>query len=328
MDADDRPFMAAETEFMVMGGETCNLNPPRSECATALTELAEYHYSYLNIDYHPGVLASWQSGGCMDEIKRRLGYRLELQQGTYADSAQTGDQFNVTLDLKNVGWAAPYNPRLVQILLRHSVSGEIYGVTLPDDPRFWFADAVSLYTLNADICTPANMPVGSYDLLLNLPDAASTLRSRPDYAASVANVGVADGATGFNDLGHQIAVSTSVTAVACTSSLILTPYNASAVMLPLVISQNGSDAELTWSTNAANCTHTVYRSSTPYVVPTPLSLLDDTLLPGTVSYSVVGDIGETAVNHFYHVRAENCDGMETAVFNEVAEFDFPLISGN
>lgn len=47
------------------------LLPPRSDCPTALKELEELHYTYLNADYHPDVLDAWNSQDCFDEVRAR-----------------------------------------------------------------------------------------------------------------------------------------------------------------------------------------------------------------------------------------------------------------
>ena len=59
-----------------MSGETCAPNPPRSDCATALHEMVLLHFSAISAGYHEDVLHSWEEGGCIQEINRRLGYRL------------------------------------------------------------------------------------------------------------------------------------------------------------------------------------------------------------------------------------------------------------
>jgi len=43
--AADKAYLATESAFLPMGGETCNPNPPRSQCPTALQELARFHWS-------------------------------------------------------------------------------------------------------------------------------------------------------------------------------------------------------------------------------------------------------------------------------------------
>ncbi|MCX7807831.1 MAG: DUF4832 domain-containing protein, partial [Deltaproteobacteria bacterium] len=68
--------LAVHTLYVPVGGETCQPFPPRSECASALAEMEMHHYSFINRDYHPDVVASWRMGGCIDAIRKRLGYRL------------------------------------------------------------------------------------------------------------------------------------------------------------------------------------------------------------------------------------------------------------
>jgi len=205
----DQEYLAAETRFVPMGGETCNVNPPRSEWPTASAEMARYHYSYLNIDYHRGVLASW--GDNIAEAQRRLGYRLRLIDGTFTDTVRPGRAFAIDLRLHNEGWAAPYNPRDVEIVLRGE--SRSYVVPVDADPRRWAPGTTSALSIRA--C--ATLPPGRYDVLLNLPAPEKRLRSqdtRPGtnesynaaYAIQLANEGVWEGRTGYNDLGHTLVV--------------------------------------------------------------------------------------------------------------------------
>lgn len=45
--------------------------PPRTDCPTALKELEELHYTYLNADYHPDVISAWDSQDCFDDVRTR-----------------------------------------------------------------------------------------------------------------------------------------------------------------------------------------------------------------------------------------------------------------
>jgi hypothetical protein len=229
----DKSYLEAETKYLPMGGEACAPNPPRSQCPTALAELARFHWSYLNIDYHPDVLASWDTGtpphNCLNEVKRRLGYRFVLVEGTYANEVKAGETFTINIKLWNDGWAAPFNPRPVKLLLRHTTNSLIYTTTLPDDPRFWLADNNATYSLNHTICTPTNMPPGDYELLLHLPDPKPSLSWRPEYTIRFANDMVWEADTGYNKLLHIIKVSEPITDSACSSPL------ESQVYLPVIL---------------------------------------------------------------------------------------------
>ncbi|UBU15831.1 DUF4832 domain-containing protein [Nonomuraea gerenzanensis] len=197
------PYLEAETRYVAMGGETCNPNPPRSDCPTAEDELSRFHWSYLNTDYHTGVLASWSTGGCLAEITRSLGYRFALQSGTYPSTATRGGGLPVTITLRNDGYAAPVNPRGLELLLRNTSTGAVHRLPLSADPRRWAAGATS--TITQTVTLPAAIPAGSYALLLNLPDPL--LPARPEYAIRLANEGTWEPATGFNDLQHTVTVS-------------------------------------------------------------------------------------------------------------------------
>jgi hypothetical protein len=215
------PYLEAETQYLPMGGETCAANPPRTECAEAVAELAKLHWSYLNIDYHPDVIGGWRSGGCLDEMKRRLGYRFTLTQGVFPDEVRSGEAFSVSLAVQNAGWAAPFNRRAVELLLRHKADGSVYDVGLPDKPQTWLADESAVYTLAHTICTPADMPPGEYELLLNLPDPELSLYARPEYAIRLANVQVWEQDTGFNDLLHSVTVRQAGADPVCSGPLML-----------------------------------------------------------------------------------------------------------
>lgn len=216
---EDRAFLAAETRYLPMGGESCNEttddddpqtpeneSSDRTLCPTALTELAEFHWSYLNADYHPGVLESWAEGGCLETVKRRLGYRFTLLEGKYAETVQAGEMLDIQIELRNEGWAAPYNPRPVDLVLRHGTSGAVQRFPLATDPRLWLADGAGRHTISQHIPVPTNLPSGEYALFLALPDPNPVLATRPEYAIRLANMKVWEEAEGWNNLLHTLTV--------------------------------------------------------------------------------------------------------------------------
>lgn len=206
----DQDYLAQDTSFVPMGGETCNVNPPRSEWPTASAEMARYHYSYLNTDYNRAVLGSW--GDNIAEAWRRLGYRFRLTEGAFTAGTRPGRSFSVDLRVHNDGWAAPYNPRIVQLILEGERRS--YAVTLPVDPRRWSPGASHQFSARA--C--AAVVPGSYRLLLSLSPPEPSLRSlapmpgdsasyNSAYAIRLANADTWQPATGYNDLGHTLVVS-------------------------------------------------------------------------------------------------------------------------
>jgi hypothetical protein len=198
------PYLEAETLYLPMGGETCASNPPRSSCATALDELGRFHWSYLNADYFSTVLNDWTASGCMSDIKRRLGYRFVLTQGTYPTSVAPGAGLRIQLSVRNDGWAAPSNPRGRELVLRNTTTGALHRFALSSDPRRWLPGTTT--TLDQTVTLPTTLPTGSYELLLNLHDPASGLKARPEYSIRLANANLWESSTGFNKLNHTLSV--------------------------------------------------------------------------------------------------------------------------
>lgn len=193
-----RKYWEWESKYVAMGGETC-AKSTYSTCDNAVVDLAKYHWSYINTDYHPAVIGQWGQEYCMDEIKKRLGYRFVLTEGVFSKTGQIGNPFEIDLQLQNIGWAAPFNPRDVEIIfVAKNDKSNKYKIKLKDDPRFWFSgDKVSI---KSKFALPESMPTGDYDIFLNLPDPKPTIASRPEYSIQLANEGIWDNERGYNKL--------------------------------------------------------------------------------------------------------------------------------
>ena len=202
-----RNYTSKDSRFVVVGGETCDdAFSPQNDCEPAghaEKEFSEMHYSYLNTTYNLDVNNDWESGGCMANIKRKLGYRLVLQSATFPKTIQAGQEFHVRINLNNIGYASLYNPRPVALILRNTVDGKIRSFTFKTDPRFWFTGKI---VINGNFFLPADVPPGHYDLLLNLPDESHSLTSRPEYSIRLANENCWEEQTGFNKLGFTLTI--------------------------------------------------------------------------------------------------------------------------
>ena len=198
------PWLAGEAKYLPVGGETCNYISPRSDCPNALTEMAMFHWSYLNIDYNKSVLDAWKAQGCFGEVKKKLGYRFALQRGTYALEARAGGTFTVNLKMQNEGWAAPFNNRDVELVLRNNDSALAYRIKLDADPRRWLPGKKII--LDQIVTLPTYIPTGRYTLLLGLPDPEPALRHRADYAIRLANEDMWEADSGLNRLQHILHV--------------------------------------------------------------------------------------------------------------------------
>ena len=190
---DTREYWKAESKYVIMGGETCQVSK-YCTCDKSLKDLEDYHWTYLHKGYNADVLSRWESTGCMDEVKRRLGYRLSLTDA-YHSQLKAGQKAQVVLHVKNSGYAAPMNPRAVELVL---VDGNgtktVYNVE-NNDPRFWFAGETAV--INQMIKIPADAS-GKCTLYLNLPDPKATLHDNPRFSIRLANDKVWDETTGYN----------------------------------------------------------------------------------------------------------------------------------
>src|ERR1700754_188713 len=203
-----RSFAAADNQFVPVGGETCDdTYSPQNNCETAgivQTELNTMHYSFLNCSYNNDLNNIWVSGGCMNNIKKNLGYRLVLGSGLFPASAvEAGVQFKLTLKLVNEGYASPFNPRPAVLIMRNQSSRKETVFKLAADPRTWFTGKVQV---NEMISTDAAMVKGKYDLFLYLPDSSSSIAARPEYAIRLANVGCWEAQTGYNNLSVTLTI--------------------------------------------------------------------------------------------------------------------------
>ncbi len=195
----DKTFLNLDNRYVPQGGETCNPSA-YSGCENAMKDLERMHWSLLNKDYHQTVLNGWISEGCMDEIRRRLGYRFELLESVMTDSLKPGSAFTLDLRVANLGYASPYNPRNLEIILRKQDGGKYFFIA-DEDPRFWMSGDTLDAHIEAGI--PADMPAGLYTVMLHLADPEPELYNRPEYAIRLANDGVWEDSTGYNLL-HQV----------------------------------------------------------------------------------------------------------------------------
>lgn len=192
---EERQFWQEDTRYTVMGGETCH-KCKYSAGPNALLNMEQYHWTYLNRDYNTSVLNAWVASGHMDEVKRRLGYRIALDKAVLTKQPKAGKQFDAVIELHNSGFAAPVNKRdieLVFVSVDNPDKRFVYPQT--EDPRFWMPGEQHKFTLS---CTLDEQMKGDYYLCLNLPDPYESLHNDPHFSIRLANEAVWDSKTGYN----------------------------------------------------------------------------------------------------------------------------------
>ncbi len=203
-----RAYAEADNRYVAVGGETCDdAYSPQNDCETAgtvQTEMKKMHYSYLNSAYNNEVNNDWETGGCMNEIRKNLGYRFVLRKGVFPSApVKAGNRYAFSLQLENSGYASPFNERSVVLVLRSQGSKQEFSYTLSTDIRTWYSGEMKL---EQAIITDASLPAGAYDLFLYMPDKYASIATRPEYAIRLANENVWEESTGYNKLGATITI--------------------------------------------------------------------------------------------------------------------------
>lgn len=202
-----RRYFEQESAYVAVGGETCDdAFSPQNDCAPigiAEKEMASMHYSYLNAAYNNQVNNDWDSLGCMESIKQKLGYRFVLRQAVIPRNIKQGGILSIQLQLENIGYASPFNPRPVQLVLRNTVTQQIFILPVPTQVQKWFPGKLSL---EQSFNLPAAVPKGKYAVLLNLPDGYKSLQDNPAYSIRLANENVWEATTGYNKLSGELMV--------------------------------------------------------------------------------------------------------------------------
>jgi len=198
-----KPYVANESKYIPIGGETCGYDNNFGNCTNTIKEMKRFHWSYLNKYYHPDNISQWTTGGCIDNIKKSLGYRFEILNTTFPMTATTNENLIYNIQINNIGFSAPFNPRNVELVLKNNNTSDFHRILLPNtDPRHWFANET--ITINEAIVLPNTIPSGNYHIYLNLPDPEPTLNSNPNYSIRFANTNIWESSTGYNDLNLNI----------------------------------------------------------------------------------------------------------------------------
>jgi len=198
-----KAYVAADGRYTPVGGESCDINTPRSDCTTALRELSELHWSFANRSYYPEVIERWKQQGCFEEIRRKLGYRFVLKWARWSEAPVAGESFDLEFCVENVGYAVPFKQRPVYAVLGSGpdrVEIELPGV----DPRRWRSGETTVITTRVTL--PAELAAGPHRLALWLPSAAQSVRDRAEYTVRFASEEVWDAAEAVNVLADGITV--------------------------------------------------------------------------------------------------------------------------
>ena len=239
--ATQKPYLSQETLYVPVGGESCildeNVAATNASYQKTTGEMSRLHWTFIQSGYSSVVTNRWRNDGTFDELNRRLGYRYQLVNGTYSDQVAQGGKLSVNMQIRNAGYAPLYNERHAYIVLKNG--SRQYSLRLQSDPRRWLPNN-EVATVNEQLTVPANVPAGTYQLYLHMPDAYASLASDTRYSVRFANTGVWDSSTGMNNLNASVTV---------TGGQTPPPTPADAVLLPATLDKSNvsevSD-DMTW----------------------------------------------------------------------------------
>ena len=207
-----RQYIADETLYVPNGGETnVEENPddeetiglPEKVYAKAEEEMSKYHWSFCGSTYSEEITDRWRDNGIYEVLDRKMGYRYQLVTASLPDDANIGGQAALSIQIRNTGFAPLYNERHAYIVLKNGSNS--YPMMLQSDPRRWLPNG-AVTTIEEELTIPANIPAGTYQLYLHLPDAAESLAADPRYAIRFANTDVWDATTGMNNLHATVTI--------------------------------------------------------------------------------------------------------------------------
>lgn len=205
----EKAWLNLDTQWVVQGGEpaVAHSNPPEyNNCSNSLVDLARMHWSGMTVNANgtstEPVYQKWRKQGCMEEIKRRLGYRFRLIESTISEGVKPGGTFSMSFKVTNDGWASPYNPRSLEVILHNRQTGKEYYLPVAQAVRLWIPGETKEVKIEGGI--PSGIPTGEYQVLINLPDPTSSLYGRPEYSIRLANFDVWEADTGYNTLGQSV----------------------------------------------------------------------------------------------------------------------------
>ena len=209
-DKDDDPaqrqYVATQCLYTPNGGET-NIDDDDALAermySKAPSEMSKYHWSFCGSTYAMPVIRRWRNSGLFDTLNIYMGYRYNLLDAQFSDQAAPGGKANITIRVRNSGYAPLYNKRTAYIVLKNG--NKTYPIALQSDPRRWAPNGFVSW-INEQITLPSDIAEGTYQLYLWLPDQYESIKNDPRFAVRFGNVNVWDSNTGYNKLNASIVI--------------------------------------------------------------------------------------------------------------------------
>ena len=189
----DYIYLSNETKYLPMTGETNGINECdagfRTTGDNAVYEMGLTNWTTLNRDYYTPF---WEqlTQEQYREILKKLGYRFVLNSSSIVSN---GSDFDLTLNISNVGFARLFKERNVYLVLKNVASNDTIVRLINTDIRTWETSVTISQNFGFDLS-------GTFQLYLWIPDIEPLLANNPDYSIQFANSGTWDSNSGMNNL--------------------------------------------------------------------------------------------------------------------------------
>ncbi|WP_299311966.1 DUF4832 domain-containing protein [uncultured Aquimarina sp.] len=191
-------YISNETKYLPMTGETNGLNTCdngfRTNSANALNELDLTNWTTINRDYYTPFWTQTINSGDYEELIKNLGYRFVLNSSSVAIN---NGNFELTLNLSNIGYARSFKKRNVYLVLKNTQTNNITTALIDTDIRTWESSISITQNFNLEL-------TGTFQLYLWIPDIETALESNADYSIQFANTNTWESETGYNNLLQTI----------------------------------------------------------------------------------------------------------------------------
>lgn len=204
----DMDYLDQECLYLPNGGESdVTTQEVYDKWATgekAKADMAKVHFSFINQDYSQLVISNWKQEGAFNDIAMHMGYRFQLIEATFPALVRPKGSLSVKMNIRNVGYASPYNERKAYVVLYNESNR--YLLPLDSDPRLWTPNN-AVTQIDETLTLPEGVVEGIYQVALYMPDVFESLASDPRYAVRLANYDMWDDKTGYNKLNMQVVIS-------------------------------------------------------------------------------------------------------------------------
>lgn len=201
-----KDYYEKDNLYVPQTGEICpdgasDYDPAAHDCWKVEPQLKKMRWDVIAAHSY---YQDWTNLGCLNNIEKALGYRFYLQNADFITTIKSGGDGRIwgSLTVVNRGYGKLYNPRGIELVLKHPRTGIFYKINLSSsiDPRKWSLKHNEPVKTDFNVSVPAGIPAeNGYLVYLNLPDISASLKDSSRFSIRLANKNWLD-SKGYNQL--------------------------------------------------------------------------------------------------------------------------------